>query len=152
MQTWHMAACDRREGRENVQKDWVGGQGSRLIPLLNGWSDMERPSAVNGSLVAWHGTTKDNSTNAEERPAVDHETKHLVEVRNALMLWILTFVVPAYNVIPCLPWKQSRLWLSTFFNSETRPVKFVSEAVLEQNPKFRAIHSGASVQKVIEKV
>jgi len=58
----------RREGRENVQKDW------------------------------------DNSTNAEERPAVDHETKHLVE------------------------------------------------AVLEQNPKFRAIHSGASVQKVIEKV
>ena len=31
-------------------------------------------------------------------------------------------------------------------------MKFVSEAVLEQNPKFRAIHSGASVQKIIEKV
>eukprot|EP00434_Breviolum_minutum_P006140 symbB.v1.2.005413.t1/scaffold316.1/size230253/28 len=46
----------------------------------------------------------DNSTNAEERPAVDHDVKEF------------------------------------------------AEAVLEQNPKFRAIHSGASVQKIIEKV
>jgi hypothetical protein len=27
-----------------------------------------------------------------------------------------------------------------------------NQAVLEANPKFRAIHSGASVQKIIEKV
>lgn len=58
----------RKEGRENVQKDW------------------------------------DNSTNAEDRPAVDQEVKEM------------------------------------------------AEAVLEANPKFRAIHSGASVQKIIEKV
>eukprot|EP00438_Fugacium_kawagutii_P032855 Skav216114 [mRNA] locus=scaffold1946:131761:137288:+ [translate_table: standard] len=58
----------RKEGRENVQKDW------------------------------------DNSTNADDRPEVDQEAKDM------------------------------------------------AEAVLEQNPKFRAIHSGASVQKIIEKV
>ncbi|CAK9034216.1 unnamed protein product [Durusdinium trenchii] len=42
-------------------------------------------------------------------------------------------------------------------NPDERPVvdqevKDMAEAVLEQNPKFRAIHSGASVQKIIEKV
>ncbi len=66
-------------------------------PNINGWSDMQRPSTsfacleVNGSLMVWHGMTKDNSTNAEEQPAVDHEVKEFAEVWNVLMFWIFTF-------------------------------------------------------------
>ncbi len=138
--------CPERLGGRPRQ---LGSYG-KLIPNdpnINGWRDMQRPSTsfacleVNCSLMVWHGMTKDNSTNAEERPAVDHEVKQFAEVWNALMVWIFTFdVVPASHVCR-VPWE-----------SEIDQVQFESEAVLEQNPKFRAIHSGSSVQKVIEKV
>ena len=72
-------AYDRKEGRENVQKDWVRISVQRKICIsecLNSlvWSE---PCLM---LTDEPTSTKDNSTNAEDRPAVDQEVKEMAEV------------------------------------------------------------------------
>ncbi|CAK9004599.1 Hypothetical protein SCF082_LOCUS8253, partial [Durusdinium trenchii] len=117
----YSVASSRRSRHSGDQQNRPLGSLMPSLAFCSVGEKIEKMGRKTGSASQLYN--EDHSTNPDERPVVDQEVKDMAEATRTLPESLMS----------------------------AGRVPGMGQAVLEQNPKFRAIHSGASVQKIIEK-